>query len=251
METSGQVKGPETRLQRWEALSEWPLAASAAVFLALFSVQVLAQPHGLNLNILHGMLFVLYLPFVVDYFGRLILAEHRVRWFVRHLLDLAIVALPFLGPLRLLRLVVLVSALQRALGDAIRGRVVAYTACSAVLLVYAASLAVLQVERPVPTATIKNFGDAVWWAVTTITTVGYGDLYPVTAMGRIVAALLMIGGISLVGAITATVATWIVQRVADEDTAQQAVTVAHIESLQAEVARLAEMVAAQMNREGR
>ncbi len=165
---------------------------------------------------------------------------------MRHLLDLIVVVLPLMGPLLLLRLVALVGALQRAIGDAIRGRVVVYTAFSAVLLVYAASLAVLQVERPAPGANITSFGDAIWWSVTTITTVGYGDLYPVTVLGgRIVAALLMIGGISMVGAITATIASWIVQRVSAEDSAQQAATVAHIESLQAEVSRLADLVAAQ------
>jgi voltage-gated potassium channel len=160
-----------------------------------------------------------------------------------------VVVVPLMGPLLLLRLVALVGALQRAVGDAVRGRVAVYTAFTAVLLVYASSLAVLQVERPASGANIKNFGDAVWWAISTITTVGYGDLYPVTVAGRIVAALLMIGGISMVGAITATIASWIVQRVAAEDSAQQAATVEHIESLQAEVSRLADLVSAQARRE--
>lgn len=248
-ETDSPTTAPEPRLQRWESLAEWPLAACAAVFLALFSVKVLAQPQGVNRNIIHGMLVVLYLPFLVDYIARLLLAEHRVRWFFRHLIGFVVVVVPLMGPLLLLRLVALVGALQRAVGDAVRGRVAVYTAFTAVLLVYASSLAVLQVERPAPGANIKNFGDAVWWAISTITTVGYGDLYPVTVAGRIVAALLMIGGISMVGAITATIASWIVQRVAAEDSAQQAATVEHIESLQAEVSRLADLVSAQARRE--
>lgn len=73
--------------------------------------------------------------------------HNRTRWFIRHLLDLAVVALPLLRPLRLLRLVVLVAALQKAIGGAIRGRVIVYTACSVVLLVYVASLAILDTER--------------------------------------------------------------------------------------------------------
>lgn len=57
---------------------------------------------------------------------------------------------------------------------------------------------------------------------TSITTVGYGDMYPVTTTGRVIAALLMIGGISLVGSITATIASWIVQTVTVDETATAA-----------------------------
>ena len=98
---------------------------------------------------------------------------------------------------------------------------------------------------PHPDAHIKTFGQAVWWSITTITTittVGYGDLTPVTPTGRVIAALLMIGGNSLVGSITATLASWIVQRVADEDTATQAATAAQTDELQAELRLLTDEV---------
>ena len=81
------------------------------------------------------------------------------------------IALPLLRPLRLLRLLVLLAALQKAIGGAIRGRVAIYTASGAVLLIYAASLAILETEREQPGAKIiTNFGDAVWWSITTVTT---------------------------------------------------------------------------------
>lgn len=236
-----------TRLSRWEAKTELPLALVAVLFLALYSVEILAHLKGTPERVSEGVLFGLYIVFLADYLIRLALAQHRFRWFFRNLFDLAAVALPFLRPLRVLRLVAIVGALQRALGGAIRGGVIVYSALSSVLLVYAASLAVLDAERAAPYAYIRNFGDAVWWAVTTITTVGYGEYYPVTVTGRIIAVLLMIGGISLIGTITATVATWIVDRVAREDTAHQNVTVAHIAQLQAEIAELSELVAAQKN----
>src|SRR5271166_4156799 len=188
-----------SRLQQWENRAEWPLAAIAVIFLAAYSVQVLAQPRGHVSRLLDMLMYALYAAFAVDYVARLALAERRLPWFFRHLLDLAIIALPFLRPLRLLRLVVLVGVLQKAFGDAFRGRVVVFTASTAVLLVYASSLAVLQAERSSPHGRIKSFGDAVWWSITTITTVGYGDYYPVTPMGRVVAVLLMVGGISLIG----------------------------------------------------
>lgn len=146
-----------------------------------------------------------------------------------------VVVLPLLRPLRLLRLVVLMAALQKAVGDAIRGRVILYTVSGAVLLIYVASLAELEAERPNPDAHVKTFADAVWWAITTVTTVGYGDLYPVTVTGRVVACLLMIGGIGLIAAVTATLASWIVQRVAEADTTTQAVTASQITELQDQI----------------
>ncbi|MFY9917073.1 MAG: potassium channel family protein, partial [Mycobacterium sp.] len=113
--------------------------------------------------------------------------------------------------------------------------------CGAVLIVYAASLAIIDIEADHPDADITAFGDAVWWSITTVTT-GYNDLTPLTAAGRIVAVALMIGGISLIGIVTATLASWIVQRVAEEDTANQAATTAQINELRQEIRMLAESV---------
>jgi voltage-gated potassium channel len=98
------------------------------------------------------------------------------------------------------------------------------------LLAFVAALAVLDVERSSPDANIGDFGDAIWWAVTTMTTVGYGDHYPVTGIGRAVGFGLMLGGIALLGAVTATLASWLVESVQAEK--EQA------EDLQATVRRL-------------
>ncbi|WP_280831881.1 potassium channel family protein [Mycolicibacterium frederiksbergense] len=230
----------QQRLDRWEARAEWPLATVAAVFLAAYSVNVLAQPQGLARWAIHAVSLLTWAAFTADYAARLYLADDRKRWFRTHLIDLAVVVLPLLRPLRLLRLIVLIGALQKAIGHAIRGRVVLYTISGAIMLVYVSSLAVLQTERGAPGAHITNFGDAVWWAITTITTVGYGDMYPVTTTGRVIAALLMIGGISLVGSITATIASWIVQHVSTEESANAAATASHINELRAEIALLRE-----------
>ena len=160
---------------------------------------------------------------------------------------LAVVLLPLLRSLRLFRLVVLVGALQKAIGHAIRGKVIIYTISGAVLLVYVGALAVLEAERGAPDAHITTFGHALWWAMSTITTVGYGDMYPVTTTGRFFAALLMIGGISLVGSITATIASWIVQSVSNEDEKHDAVTAAHIVELRSEIAELRELLRSKVN----
>ena len=222
-------------LERFEKRTEWPLAIVAVIFLAAYSVQVLAQPHGRLSLAIDLVIVITYAAFVVDYLARLSLATDRPRWFLRHLVDLAVIALPLLRPLRLLRLLVLLAALQKAIGGAIRGRVAAYTVSGAVLLIYAASLAILETERGQPGAKIANFGDAVWWSITTVTTVGYGDLVPTTGTGRVIAVLLMMGGISLLGVVTATLASWIVQRVAQEDSEDQAATAAQIEAVHEDV----------------
>ena len=217
------------RLELFEKNTEWPLAIAAIIFLAAYSVQVLAHPRfDAAMDVVMN---VTWAVFVIDYFVRLFLATDRPRWFVRHLVDLAVVVLPLLRPLRLLRLIVLIIAFQKAIGGAIRGRIIIYTASGAVLLIYSASLALLEAERSQDNSPIKNFGDAVWSAIETVTTVGYGDAAPVTGRGRVIAVALMIGGISLVGVVTATLASWIVQRVSEEDTAQQAATSAQIDAL--------------------
>jgi voltage-gated potassium channel len=106
------------------------------------------------------------------------------------------------------------------------------------LLIYVASLAVFDKERYQPGATINSFGKAIWWSITTVTTVGYGDVYPVTNTGRVIAVFLMIGGISLVGVVTASLASWIIQRVSETETAVQAATAAHIDELRREIREL-------------
>ncbi|MGV0852031.1 potassium channel family protein [Mycolicibacterium phlei] len=231
-----------TKLEAWEKRAEWPLAAVAAAFLLAYAVNVLAQPDG-TLKVIVGIVTaVTYVVFLADYLARLALATDRPRWFVRHLLDLLIVALPLLRPLRLLRLVILLSALQKAVGSAIRGRVVIYAIASAVLLIFVASLAVLDAERFGP-GPIDDFGQALWWSITTFTTVGYGDLVPATPQGKIVGVLLMCGGLALIGTLTGTIASWIVERIGQADARNRAATEAHVEQLQAEIRRLADEVA--------
>ncbi len=122
-----------SRLERWDSCAEWPLAGAAVIFLVLYSVQVLDQRPGPIHSLLDGIMYALWAAFVIDYLARLILAEQRTRWFLRHLLDLAIVVIPFLRPLRMLRLVIIVEALQKAFGDANRGRIVIFTAFCLVL----------------------------------------------------------------------------------------------------------------------
>ncbi len=229
---------------RWHAVSEWPLVAVAFVFLGAFTWEVLGQPVGVAADVAEIIITATWFIFVVDYFVNLFLARPRWRWFYTHLLDLAVVVLPLARPLRLLRLVTLLSALHRTIGRGFRDRVIVYAAGAAVLLLYVASLAILDVERGAPGATINSFPDALWWAIVTMTTVGYGDVYPVTAIGRVIAALVMLGGVALLGTVTATMASWIVERVSSRDEQSQAATRREVAALSAQIAELKAVILA-------
>jgi voltage-gated potassium channel len=111
------------------------------------------------------------------------------------------------------------------------------------LLVFVAALAVLDAERSAPGATITTFGNALWWAFVTITTVGYGDFTPITITGRLIAGALMLGGVALLGIVTATLASWIVERVAVKEEDAQAATRGEIRALAQQVARLQDALA--------
>ena len=217
--------------QRWEKATDWPLMAAAVIFLAAYAVPVLdpGLPSWL-LDLCRWLSWITWAIFVVDLVVRLALADERLRYLARHWYDLLVVVLPLLRPLRLLRLIPLLSVLNRRAQTGLRGRVAIYVAGGASLLALVAALAVLDVERSRPDANITGFGDAIWWAVTTMTTVGYGDYYPVTSAGRVVAFGLMLGGIALLGTVIATLSSWLVQSVQAER--EQA------EDLQATVRRL-------------
>src|SRR5258705_3979033 len=162
----------QPRLKRWDQRTDGPLAGVALAFLALYSVKVLVRPEGGADKAVDIALLAVYCIFVADYAVRLYLADPRGRWFIRHLWELPVILLPFLRPMRLLSLAVVVTTLQQAVGHTIRGKVMVYTACGAVTIVYAASLAILDVEGMRPESKIHNLGDALWWAITTVTTVG-------------------------------------------------------------------------------
>ncbi|MGN5732021.1 potassium channel family protein [Arthrobacter psychrochitiniphilus] len=236
-------------LERWQRAAEWPLIIISILFLTAYSVQVLAA--GPATTVAGWFIYITWGLFVIDYVVSLWLAPQRLSWFFRHLLELAIVLLPMLRPLRLLRLVTLISVLQRVAGNALRGRVVTYVIAASGLLVYIGALAMYDAEKSAPQASINSFGDAAWWAIVTITTVGYGDLSPVSATGRFIAVGLMIGGIALLGTITATLASWLVEKVSTNDTRAQTASVEDIKVLRDEIRQLRRELATTDNSDAR
>lgn len=201
---------------RWTERSEPPLLAAAGLFLLLLVLQAVTpdRPVWQTVLLRAGEVLV-WAVFAVDYVARLLLAPDRRHYVRSHLLDLLALVAPFLRPLRLLTFIGIFGTTARRAGDEIRNGL-AFIAGLAGLLVVSAAALVLDAERGAEDANITGFADALWWATVTITTVGYGDRYPVTVTGRIVAALLMVVGIALLGVVTAAVATWFVKHSAEQ-----------------------------------
>lgn len=198
----------EPRLRTWCRWTEWPLTGLAGLFLVLYAVQVLHVSASPAVRTwLDVTMWTTWALFVADYLARLALARRRLRFVRRTKFDLLVLVLPMLRPLRALRVLTVVAPLNRRLLRTLERRVALYSSAVTALVGLSASLAVLDAERDAPNGTITTFQDATWWTLTTITTVGYGDRYPVTAEGRLVAAALMVGGIALLGVVTGLIAS--------------------------------------------
>jgi voltage-gated potassium channel len=227
---------------RWRQFTDIPLSVAAAIFLGAYAWQVIENLLPPEDTIASIIIWIVWGLFVIDFVVNLILAERRVRWFFTHFHEFLMVVLPALRPLRLLRLVTLLAVLQRGAGRALRGRVVIYAAGASITLVFVAALAELDVERNAVGSHIHNFGDALWWACVTVTSVGYGDVTPVTLVGRLIAVGVMIAGLALLGTVTATLASFFLDRVEDrvEDTTKEEgdETQAAIATLTAEITAL-------------
>ena len=193
------------------------LTALALIFLFAFSYPAFVDEFSPTVNTsLNILQWICWAAFALDLAFGLIKAENRVSYLKRHPLEVASTLLPFLRPLRLMRVI---SFGGLALQKVAIGRQFAITlkvAIATVFIAYVSAVQITILERSIEGSNIKNFGDGLWWAITTVTTVGYGDRFPVTTEGRFLAVLLMLMGISLVGVITASVASWFVKMSQDE-----------------------------------
>jgi voltage-gated potassium channel len=236
----------EPRRERWERATELPLTVAAVLFLIVYALPILDPSirDGGSREAFEFAAATVWGFFVIDYVARLLLSRRRLRFVRTHILDLAVVVLPLLRPLRLLRLITILGVLNRAAGTSLRGKVATYTVGGTVMVLLVASLAMLDAERQSPDANIHDYGDSLWWAFTTVTTVGYGDRFPVTLQGRAIAISLMLAGIALLGLLTASLASWLIERVQEVEEESQAATRRDVAALTAEVATLRELLVA-------
>ncbi|MEU9311222.1 ion channel [Streptomyces sp. NPDC048256] len=206
----------DTRTARWERRAGTPLAVASLLFLVSYGVRILGE--GLPGPVLDLSLAVLYgswALFVVDYVVRWRLSGEGPGFVHRHWLDSLVVVLPLLRPVRIVRVY---DAMQDRRQEEprlpLQARVMLYAGLASTLLGLSAALAVYHYEHNAPDASIRTFGDALWWAVSTLATVGYGDVVPVTPMGRLVAVILMGCGLALLGAVTGSFSSYLMQRFA-------------------------------------
>lgn len=204
------------RRQSWESRTGAVLAVAGVVFFVAYSVVVLwvGMPPVVQ-AVLIVALALAWLVFLVDIVARIALEPRggRLRFALRHPIELLSVVLPPVRAVLAVHRLRDLPGLHGPAGWAVRTRLVASAVAYSVVFVYMIALATLWVERDAPGATITGFGDAVWWAVVTLATVGYGDTYPVTALGRVYAVLLMIGGIAILGTASATVISYISEQI--------------------------------------
>ncbi|MGW1587411.1 potassium channel family protein [Streptomyces sp. NPDC002386] len=198
---------------RWEQRTEIPLFLGSLIFIAAYATRVLAtgvEAFWRSLCLI--VMLALWGLFAADYLVRWRLGGQRFLRFVStHFLHTVVVILPLLRPLRI---VPLYDVVQRRQGEprlSLYARVIAYASLSTLLLGFSGALAVYQQERGAPGATMLTFGDAVWWAASTLSTVGYGDITPVTPTGRVIATGMMAGGLGLLGAVTGSFSSWLMQ----------------------------------------
>jgi voltage-gated potassium channel len=240
----GRARDPEQRLHHWEHLTSYPLTLLSIFFIAVYAWPILEpglDDHWRSVCEIGDLL--IWGVFCIEYVARLLLSVNKIRFVRTHWFDLSVLILPVLRPLRALRLLNALRVLNRHAVSWTRGRLALYVIATTVLIVLMAGLAVLEAERGHPHSNIESYPQALWWAICTITTVGYGDFYPQTVEGRMVALALMIGGLGLIGFTTGSMASWIIDRLSDSEHPSRAATRADIVLLLHEVRKLRAEVA--------
>ena len=207
----------QERLERIERLTEIPLLAMA---LAMVPLLILPLTTNLAGAVEHWFLVADYFiwgAFALAFGSKLAVAPARWHYVKTHPLEVAMVLVPFLRPLRLFRLVSLLR-LGVVLGVDVRlikalfmRRGLGFAIALVLIAVVSGGTLVFLAEHARTDSDITSLWDSYWWAFVTMTTVGYGDYAPVSAVGRGIAVFLMIFGIAALASATSYVTTIMVR----------------------------------------
>jgi voltage-gated potassium channel len=194
---------------------EIPWMVLGFVYLGIYAFQVIAEPPRGLYDTLEVVNSSIYAVFIVDLIvravleGRALITMGGLIQFVKtHWLSILAVVLPAFRSLRVLRVVIVLRALEPYLLSRSH-KLGVITAVTIPLLLFTSAVSVLEAERGAEGANIVTFADAFWWSLVSVTTVGYGDRFPVTDEGRLIATFLLVVGIGLFGALTALLASWV------------------------------------------
>lgn len=204
--SSPSERSPIQRAQHFERYTAWPAFLASIVFFAATFALLSGSIHGDGLLRTTRIVAVAaYAVVLIDFLIRMMLARRSARAFLkRHWFELVGLLLPLLRPFVIIIYLWRLPSFRRS-RTTLRVRLLITTFLFMFMFVYLISSAVWLVERGTPGANIVNLDDAIWWGFTTLSTVGYGDFVPITALGRVLAVGLMVGGIAIVGTTTALV----------------------------------------------
>ena len=236
-------------LDQYERATELPLLVLALLMVPLLLLPFLTDLSSTADTAVESSFWAIWAMFAADLGIRTYLSTRRINYLVSHWYDVLIVAVPFLRPirvlrsarsLRLLRLGRLAPFLARSGANARevgQRRGLQWVLLFGVAAIFASAALVYEFERS-NGGQIDDFGTSLWWAMSTITTVGYGDATPVTAEGRGVAVLLMIIGITFFSWVTANVAAFLVESSTEPDAVSLADVMRKLEVLDEELKSL-------------
>lgn len=205
----------QDRYDRFASAVDTPMLIITIAWLPVLIVPLVTPVHGAVAASLLVINFTVWALFALEYLVKFALAPNRPQYFKTHILELVIVVVPFLRPLRVLlgvaRVAVVFGESIRRAKSILTHNGFHFVVLTAAILVFVCAGLVTTAERHAKGANIHDFGQGLWWAIVTVTTVGYGDRYPVTPFGQGVAVFLMLVGIGLIGVLTATIASYFVQ----------------------------------------
>ncbi len=224
--------------ERFDRVSDPVMVVLAIVSIPLMALPWIADVSAGQERAAASVDWLIWGVFAAELIVKTYLAPRRVNYVITHWYDVLIVVLPFLRVLRLLALAVKATA---GAHEVFVRHGFHYALLAGLLIFVACAAAVTWLEKDAG-GNINSFPEALWWAATTVTTVGYGDTFPTTPWGRGVGVVLMLVGIALFGLLTANISAFFVEAHERQHPAAEEATLvqvlAKLDTLEAEIRAL-------------